>query len=226
MPARAPIDTPQTGAANGALVRAGLVVSAQSLAWTVAGSTAAVAIGIVNGSGALVAFGAVGVVDAIGSAGLVYHFRHALRHEEISSALEAVVHRVVLAGLVTVGLSTVVVDTVRLIAGGHGRASSFGTGLAAVSLVVLGLLSARKARIARRIPSAALRADGHLSAVGACLAAITLAGTAATQAFAWDWADAAAAIFVGAVAVMLGVASWLGERRLRRRLRAAIGADG
>lgn len=188
-------------------LRAAWLVSLQSLIWTLLGSAAAIVIGVAGATGALVAFGAIGCVDALGSAALVYHFGHALRHERISAHLEQVAHRIVVVGLVAVGFATIVVNTWRLIVGSEGDASDVGILLSAVSLVVLTALSARKRAVARRVSSAALRADGHLSAVGAALAAITLAGTAATQQFGWHWADATAAILVGGIAMLLGITS-------------------
>ena len=56
-------------------LRAGLRVSALSIGWTLSSSTAAVAIGMTAGSLVLVAFGLTGVLDAVGSATLVVHFR-------------------------------------------------------------------------------------------------------------------------------------------------------
>ena len=202
-------------------LRAAWLVSLQSIVWTVFASTAAVVIGVTSGSGVLVAFGAIGFVDALGSAALVYHFGHAIRHERISVYREQVAHRIVVVGLVTVGFATIVVNAARLILGSEGEASDLGVLLAAISLLVLTALSARKRTIARRVSSRALRADGHLSAVGATLAAITLAGTVATRQFGWHWADAAAAILVGGIAMHLGIASAGVGKRTRPRLRAS-----
>jgi divalent metal cation (Fe/Co/Zn/Cd) transporter len=199
-------------------VRAGWQISRQSILWTIVASTVAVAIGVISGSGALVAFGVIGFVDAMGSSALVYHFGHALRHEQISLRGEKVAHRIVIVGLIAVGLATVVINATRLAVGVEVNASVVGIGLAAVSVPVLTVLAIRKRVIARRVSSAALRADGHLSAVGAALATITLAGTAASEAFGWQWADAIAAIAVGCIAAFVGIQSWLTELP-RRRLR-------
>ena len=186
-------------------LRAAWLVSLQSIICTILASTAAVVIGVASSTGVLVAFGAIGFVDALGSAALVYHFGHTLRHERISAHLEQVAHRIVVVGLVAVGFATIVVDALRLIVGSDSEPSDLGVLLAGISLLVLTALSARKRLIARRVSSAALRADGHLSAVGAALAAITLAGTVATEQFGWHWADTTAAILVGALAILLGV---------------------
>lgn len=191
--------------ASGNPVRSAWLVSLQSVVWTVAASSIAIALGITGASAVLVAFGAIGFVDALGSIALVYHFRHALRHDELSERLENIAHRVVVIGLFVVGAGAVITGIVRLIAGSTGGSSSAGTVLAAISLVVLTGLSARKQRLARRVGSDALLADGRLSGVGAMQAGVTLFGTAAARWFHWDWADALAASLVGLVAIGVAV---------------------
>ncbi len=128
-------------------VNSALVVSAQSVAWTAAASTAAVALGIHSGTAVLVAFGAIGIVDAIGSVALVYHFHHGIRHEELSEELERLAHRVVLVGLLLVGCAAIVGGLLRLTMGQSSEPSAVGVALAAVSLVALVALSTRKQRI-------------------------------------------------------------------------------
>ena len=187
-------------------LQAALRASAASVAWTVVSSTLAVRIGVHDRSSVLVAFGAIGVVDAIGSIALVHHFRHAIHHDAADDRLEALAHKVILAGLTIVGLAAIAAGGLRLAAGSASESSTAGIALAASSLVALSVLSARKQYLARhRVDSPALRSDGHLSAVGATLAAVTLAGTAVTRAYGWSWADAVATIVVGATAIGLAI---------------------
>jgi divalent metal cation (Fe/Co/Zn/Cd) transporter len=178
-------------------------VSEISVAWTVGASIAAIAIGTIDGSGALIVFGAIGFVDAIGSVALVHHFRLGLRHEELSDRFEQRAHRIVRVGLLLVGVAAVATNLERLLAGSGSNASVAAALLAGASLVVLTILSRTKIRIAARVGSAALRADGHLSGVGAGQAAVVLGGLAVTAAFGWEWADAVTAIIVGFVAIGL-----------------------
>ena len=187
-------------------VRSAWVVSILSVAWTVASGGAAIALGLASHGAVLVAFGAIGFVDAAGSVALAYHFHHAIRHDVLAEHLERIAHRVVVAGLFLVGLGAVVVGLVRLVTGAETDNSFAGTGLAAVSLVVLAVLSVRKQRIARRVGSAALLADGRLSAVGAAQAGVALFGTAA-RGLGWSSADAVATAIVGAVAMATAVAT-------------------
>jgi divalent metal cation (Fe/Co/Zn/Cd) transporter len=196
-----------------AAVHAAFVVSAQSAVWSVVASIVSIGLGLHSHTSVLVAFGAIGFVDAIGSIALVYHFHHGLRHDRLSERLESLAHRIVLVGLFVVGSAAVIGGVVRLFAGGSSEASDAGVIVAAVSLVVLTILSARKQMLARRVSSNALRSDGHLSAIGAMQAAITMLGTAATRWLDWSWADAAATAVVGCVAATLAVVTWRAEAR-------------
>jgi len=186
-------------------VQSAWLVSLQSVVWTVLASCIAVTLGVASGSAVLGAFGAIGFVDALGSIALVYHFRHALRHEALSEQLERLAHRVVVVGLFTVGTGAVVVGIARLAAGSTGQSSNAGIALAAISLVALIALSARKQSLARHVGSDALLADGRLSGVGALQAGVTLFGTAAARGFDWNWADPVAASLVGIVAITVAI---------------------
>jgi divalent metal cation (Fe/Co/Zn/Cd) transporter len=183
--------------------RAARRVSEVSVVWTVLAGAASIALGVVDGSGALVVFGAIGFVDAIGSVALVHHFRHGMRHEALSDRFEQRAHLIVRIGLFVVGVAAVVVDAVRLVAGSGSDASAAAAVLAGLSFVVLSILSVTKIRIAAGVGSRALRADGQLSGVGAGQAAVVLGGLVVTAAFGWDWADAVSAIIVGCVAIGL-----------------------
>ena len=198
-------------------VRAAWLVSVQSVAWTVVAGSGAVALGLVERSAVLVAFGAIGLVDAVGSTALVHHFSHSARHDEFSEHLERRAHRIVLVGMFGVGSVVIVGSTARLVTGASSHSSMAGVVLAAASLVVLLALSARKRSLATVVSSGALRSDGHLSAVGAAQAGVALVGTAAAAWFAWHWADAAAALVVGCVAVAVAGQTWRTEMQTRRR---------
>ena len=193
-------------------VNSALLVSALSVAFTVLSSSAAVTIGLRTDTAVLIAFGAVGIVDAIGSVALAYHFQNGLRHAQLSDELEKLAHRVVLVGLFSVGCASVAGGLARIATGQTSQPSSAGVTLAAISVAALMALSARKQQIARRIASRALLSDGHLSAVGAMQAVITLAGTAVSGWLGWHWADAVATTVVGGVATWVAASTWRSDR--------------
>ncbi len=142
-----------------------------------------------------------------------YHFDRALKREGFSEHLEALAHRIVLTGLLVVGSAAVVTGSFRLATHASGGSSSAAVALAAVSLVVLVVLCVRKIRVAVRVDSNALRSDGHVTAVGASFALITLAGTALEQWWHLHWADASATVVLGTCALALSISAW---RELRR----------
>jgi divalent metal cation (Fe/Co/Zn/Cd) transporter len=186
-------------------LQAALRVSVVSLVWTVVSSTAAVTIGIVENSLVLVAFGLTGALDSAGSAVLALHFRHALHHEAFSARHERLALRVVTIGLMVVGTLTTLESVRRLVTSVHAEPVVAGVALAAVSAIVLALLSSRKRRVARAVDSRALLADGWLSATGALLGVVTVVGTGLTSAFDWWWVDPIAAAVVACGAVVAGV---------------------
>jgi divalent metal cation (Fe/Co/Zn/Cd) transporter len=197
-------------------VRAGLRASEVSIVWTCLAGTAAIALGATQGSLALAAFGAIGLLDAAGSCSLVIHFRSALHHRSISHRLERVSLGIVTIGMAVVGIATLAGSGLRLVAGTGGHSTILGVILAAASVVVLSFLATRKRTIAHRIPSDALLADSWLSATGAALAFVTLLGTGTTAAFHWSWLDPGAAIAVACVAIAMSVVLGRGVTRLER----------
>jgi divalent metal cation (Fe/Co/Zn/Cd) transporter len=190
-------------------------VSVQSVVWTVVSSAVSIALGIGVNSAVLVAFGCIGLVDAVGSIALAYHFHHTVRHDRISDELERLAHRVVMIGLAAVGLAAIAAGLARLLMRESGGASAGAIVVATASLVALTVLSTRKRSISKRVSSPALLSDAHLSAIGAAQAAVALIGMAATQALDWHWADAVATAIVGCAAVILAAHSrYLSHRKV------------
>lgn len=189
-------------------VSSALVVSALSVLWTSISSGIAIALGIRDRTLVLLAFGAIGVLDGAGSVALLVHFQHARRHGALSRELERLSHRIVLVGLFIVGTASVGGGITRLILAGSGRPSNAGVALACASLFVLVWLSLGKRRIACRVVSPALASDGHLSAVGAVEAGVTLMGTVLARAWGLGWADAAATAGIGCVAMFVAGSTW------------------
>jgi divalent metal cation (Fe/Co/Zn/Cd) transporter len=186
-------------------LQAGLRVSQLSIVWTLTACSAAVITGVIDGSLVLIAFGLTGLLDGAGSFVLVLHFRHALAHNAISSARERLALRVVSIGLVVIGASTVAESARRLIVSETGHGSSIGVGIAGASAVVLAGLAVAKHRIAQKLGSNALRADGWLSATGAALGVIAVTGIALSSGSAPTWIDPAAALGVAGIAAIVGV---------------------
>ncbi len=188
-------------------LRDGLRVSQVSFVWTLVAGTAAIAIGVTGSSLVLLAFGLIGLLDAVGSGSLIVHFRHSQRNEALSVRHERTALRVVTLGMAMIGLATIAFSAYRLDTHPTTAALPVGIALAGLSVLVLATLAIYKLTIAGRIPSHALRADGWLSAMGAALAVVALAGTGLVAAFGWWWVDPVAAMAVGCGAA--GLSIWL-----------------
>ena len=184
----------------------GLRVSLASFGWTIVAGTVAITLGVVGNSLVLIAFGLIGLLDGVGSATLIVHFRHSQRHESVSARHERIALIVVTAGMAAVGVATAADSGYRLSTHASTKTVLPGIALSGVSVFVLSVLAAQKRRVARRIPSHALHADGWLSAVGAGLAVVALAGTGLNAAFSWWWIDGVAAVVLGCGAIGLSIA--------------------
>jgi divalent metal cation (Fe/Co/Zn/Cd) transporter len=190
----------------------GLRISVLSLVWTLVAGAVSVGLGLHNHELVLIAFGALSALDAAGSATLVVHFRHARRHAEISATHEVLAHTVITIGMASLGTAVAIVSALRLASRAHSHSDLAAIALAACSLVVLTVLAREKRRIAPRIPSPALGADGIVSGLGAALALVTLGGVAAERA-GWWAADPIASLVLAVGALALAGLLWR-ERQL------------
>ncbi len=94
--------------------------------------------------------------------------------------------------------------------GEQARHSSIGIALAAVSLVIMPLLSWAERRTGRELGSASAVADSKQTLLCTYLSAVLLAGLAFNSLFGWSWADPVAALVIAAVAVREGRNAWRG----------------
>src|SRR5207244_6390423 len=108
-------------------LRHGVWLSLASVGWTVAVSAAEVALGLTHHLLTLVVFGLAGILDAAGSATLVIHFRHALRHDELAEQHERRATLVVSIGLCTLAVVTAVQSIRRFSSGTAGHGTAAGT---------------------------------------------------------------------------------------------------
>ena len=205
-------------------LRHGVWLSLASVGWTVAVSAAEVALGLTHHILTLVVFGLAGALDAAGSATLVIHFRHALRHDLLAERHERRATLVISAGLLLLGLLTLAASGQRLAQGHGGRATTAGNAIAAASVVVLAVLAVAKRRVGRRLGSTALVADGWLSASGALLAVFAVLGaTLGAHRDLW-WVDPVAALVIAAVAGAYGTTVLAREQRRHVNRRSGDGA--
>ena len=185
-------------------LRHALRLSVFSIVWSGVAGSIAVYAALVSGSLSLLGFGADAVIDSIASIVLVWRFSVEARQPHRAERVETAAERVVGLALIALALYLAVGAVRALMAQAHPETSLVSLGLLLASLVVLPPLAIAKYRVAARLGSGALRADSILTAVAAILGAISLASLAASQAFGFWWADAIAALIVGAIVLREG----------------------
>jgi divalent metal cation (Fe/Co/Zn/Cd) transporter len=84
--------------------------------------------------------------------------------------------------------------------------------IAALSLIVMPLLSSAKRKVATKLKSSAMRADARQTDFCAYLSAILLAGLLLNFVFGWWWADPIAALIMASIIGNEGINASLGKR--------------
>lgn len=189
-------------------VRQALRISWISIGWSALSGIASISVGISAASLALIGSGASVLIDLSSSAVLVWRFRHPHGH----SAAERRAHVVAAWALTGLALLIAAASIARLASGAEAHPDPAAIATASASLLVLPLIAARKYVVAREVPSRALRADAHITVVGASTALVTLGGLALTKAGITN-ADSIAALVVAAIAAMVGGNELLQLRR-------------
>ena len=193
-------------------VRQALQLSYAAIAWTLVTGVIGVVVGISAASTALVGTSADVLADMASSVVLVWRFRAELHGHPVGLKAEHIAERVAASALSVVAVGIAVAAGLRLASGEAAEESSLTLAIAIASIVVLPLFAVVKYRLAATVPSAALKMDGHITLVGAGMAAITLVGLALTSAYGWAWADPSAALVVAALALAVGVRTLVASR--------------
>jgi len=188
-------------------LRHALRLSIVSIVWSGVAGSIAVYAALVGGSLSLLGFGVDAVIDSVASVVLVWRFSVEVRQPHRAERVETAAERVVGIALIALALYLTFGAVRALIAATYPETSLIGVGLLLASMVVLPPLAVAKYRVAARLVSGALRADSILTAIAAILAAISLGGLAAVQAFGLWWADAFAALIVAVIVLREGWSS-------------------
>ncbi len=188
------------------LGRRAQVLAAASVLYNSAEAVVALAAGAVAGSAALVGFGLDSVVEVSSGLVILWQFRSRLPQARERQAL-----RLIAVSFFALA-AYVVQDSVRaLVLEAEPDASPVGIALAALSLVVMPVLSRAQRRTGRALHSNAVVADSRQTLLCSCLSAVLLGGLVLNAAFGWGWADPVAGLVIAAVAVREGRDAWRGE---------------
>jgi divalent metal cation (Fe/Co/Zn/Cd) transporter len=179
---------------------------AATISYNVIEAVVAIAAGTVASSTALIGFGLDSVVEVASAAAVAWQFTAAdpQRREKVALRVIALSF-FALAGYVAV-------EAVRALAGAsEAQHSPVGIGLAALSLLVMPVLSYAQRRAGREFGSASAVADSKQTLLCTYLSAVLLVGLVANATLGWWWADPLAALVIAAVAVKEGRQAWRGD---------------
>ncbi|ROP41619.1 cation transporter [Saccharothrix texasensis] len=191
---------------RGALTRRVRLLVAATITYNVVEAVIAISAGTVASSTALIGFGLDSVVEVASATAVAWQFA-ADDHE----ARERVALRVIALSFFALALY-VAVESVRALLGGlAAEHSTAGIVLAAVSLVVMPVLSRAQRAAGRELGSASAVADSKQTLLCTYLSAVLLAGLVLNSAVGWWWADPLAALAIAAVAVKEGREAWRGD---------------
>ncbi|MGW0055284.1 cation transporter [Nocardia nova] len=157
-------------------------------------------------STALIGFGLDSVIEVSSAAAVAWQFAG-----PNPEAREKIALRIIAFSFFALALY-VTVDSIRGLLGiGEARHSPIGIGLAAVSLVIMPILSAAQRRAGRELGSASAVADSEQTQLCTYLSAVLLVGLLLNALFGWSWADPIAALVIALIAAKEGVNAWRGD---------------
>jgi divalent metal cation (Fe/Co/Zn/Cd) transporter len=177
-------------------------------AWHVIEFAVAIAAGLAAGSVALIGFGADSLIEGLAGLVIVWLFtggRGASERAERRAQQLIAVSYFVLAAYIGAASSR------DLVVGHQPAASWVGIGLAAFTALTMPLLAMAKRRVGNKLNSSATVSEAQQNQICAYLSIALLVGLLANALAGWWWADPAAALVIGAVAVREGVDSWRGN---------------
>jgi divalent metal cation (Fe/Co/Zn/Cd) transporter len=185
--------------------RVRLLVSA-TITYNIVEAIVALSAGAVASSAALIGFGLDSVIEVSSAAAVYWQFSGSDPGARERAALRVIaLSFFALAAYVTV-------ESIRSLTGGETAGSSTaGIILAAVSLVVMPLLSYAQRRAGRELGSASAVADSNQTLLCTYLSGVLLVGLLLNYLFGWAWADPVVALVIAAVAVREGRTAWRGE---------------
>lgn len=178
---------------------------AATITYNVIEAVIAITAGVTASSTALIGFGLDSAVEVASAAAVAWQFSGRDPEARERAALRVIaVSFFALAAYVTV-------ESVRALLGAaEARPSTPGIVLAAVSLVVMPLLSYGQRRAGRELGSTSAVADSKQTLLCTYLSAVLLAGLVVNDLLGWAWADPLAALAIAAVAVREGLEAWRG----------------
>jgi divalent metal cation (Fe/Co/Zn/Cd) transporter len=186
----------QPGTTRNADLRLGVWTELATILWMTIEASIAISVGFATRSVSLQGFGIDSIVELLAGGILLWR----LLVEQRGESVERIQHAERRASWVTaISLFVLVLyiignSTFTFLTQTRPEASWWGVGLAVAAAIIMPLLFISKLRVAKRIGSAALKADAACSVTCAYMSFTLLAGLLLNQLFNWWWADPLAAL--------------------------------
>lgn len=177
-------------------LRLGIWIEALSFAWMIVEASIAITAGLLARSVSLEGFGFDSIVELVAGGVLLWRLTIEQRGASLASVERAERRAawITAISLFVLALYIVADSGLSLLARSHPRVSWWGVGLAIAAALIMPLLWQSKLRVARRIDSAALKADAVCSVTCAYMSFTLLAGLLLNTLFGLWWADSIAAL--------------------------------
>jgi len=177
-----------------------------TIAYNVIEAVIALGAGTAASSSALIAFGLDSIVEVLSAAAVAWQFS-----AKDPEAREKTALRVIAFSFFALAAYVLVDTALSLFGGVEAEHSTVGIVLAAVSLVIMPLLSWFERRTGRELGSASAIADSKQTLLCAYLSAALLVGLLLNSLLGWAWADSVAALVIAGWAIKEGIEAWKGE---------------
>ena len=201
-----PTTAPMPSARRPVLQRRIRWIVAATITYNVLEAVIALAAGRAASSSALIGFGLDSIVEVLSAAAMAWQFAGPDPHRREKVALKVI-------AISFFGLAAfVTVDALRsLLGAADPDHSPVGITLAAVSVVIMPVLSWVERRTGRELGSASAVADSKQTLICSYLSAAVLLGLVANSLLGWAWADAVAALVIAVFALREGLEAWRGD---------------
>jgi divalent metal cation (Fe/Co/Zn/Cd) transporter len=185
--------------------RVRLLVAA-TISYNVVEALVALSAGAVAGSTALIGFGLDSVIEVSSAAIVAWQFSARDPETRERTAL-----RIIACSFFALA-TYISVESIRALAGSTDAApSTVGIVLAALSLVIMPVLSYAQRRAGRELGSASAVADSKQTLLCTYLSAVLVVGLTVNSLFGWAWADPIAGLVIATVALKEGRDAWRGD---------------
>lgn len=191
-------------------VRLGIGIEVITIVWMVIEAAVALTTGILSRSVSLEGFGIDSIIELIAGGILLWRLLVEQRggSDERVERAERRASWVTALGLFALGCYIVADSGWTFLTQTHPEASWWGLGLAVAAAIIMPLLWQGKLRVARRIGSAALKADAACSVTCAYMSLALLLGLLLNRLFGWWWADPLAGLALVYFIVREGREAW------------------